>query len=87
MGYRQEVKRTFVIPAIAALCMGLVSRLLYQGLYLWTESSHLSVIISIAVGAMIYFILLLLLGGLTSEELLSFPKGRVLAGMAKKIKS
>lgn len=87
VGYRQEVKRTFVIPAIAALCMGLVSRLLYQGLYLWTESSHLSVIISIAVGAVIYFILLLLLGGLTSEELLSFPKGRVLARMAKKIKS
>lgn len=84
LGYRQEIKRTFVIPLIASLFMGAVAWAVYEGLFLLTNSKRISVIPAILVGAVVYFAFLLLLKGVTEKELRGFPKGYLLVKAAKK---
>ena len=84
LGYRQEIKRTFVIPLIASLFMGAAPWAVYEGLFLLTNSRQISVIPAILVGAVVYFVFLLLLKGVTEKELRGFPKGYLLVKAAKK---
>ncbi len=84
LGYRQEIKRTFVIPLIASLFMGAAAWAVYEGLFLLTNSKQISVIPAILVGAVVYFVFLLLLKGVTEKELRGFPKGYLLVKAAKK---
>ena len=42
-------------------------------------------VISVCVAIVIYSLALLLLGGLTENEILAMPKGRKLAGLLKKL--
>ena len=84
LGYRQEIIRTFVIPLIASLFMGAAAWAVYEGLFLLTNSRQISVIPAILVGAVVYFVFLLLLKGVTEKELRGFPKGYLLVKAAKK---
>ncbi len=86
VGYRQEVKKTFLIPGLAALCMGLAAWGIYEGLKAWTKLPSLAVIVAIVIGAMIYFVLLILFKGVSEAELRGFPKGHVLVKIAKKMR-
>ncbi len=83
-GYRQEIMGTFVIPSIAAACMGGVAWASYESLLMLTSSPKISVVIAILVAACVYFVLLLLLRGITEEELRVIPKGYLLVRLAKK---
>lgn len=84
IGYRQEILRTFVIPGIASIAMGLVAYLVYELIYGFTASMRISVLPAIAVAAVIYFVMLIILKGLTEEELRSIPKGYLIVKVAKK---
>ncbi len=81
-GYRQEIFRTFVIPLIASLIMGLVIGLLY---FLLSKAMRFEIatIIAILVGVVVYFVALLLLKGVRESEIRAFPGGNVLAAIAK----
>ena len=57
---------------------------MYEGLFLLTNSRQISVIPAILVGAVVYFVFLLLLKGVTEKELRGFPKGYLLVKAAKK---
>ncbi|MDE6845994.1 MAG: polysaccharide biosynthesis protein [Lachnospiraceae bacterium] len=85
LGYRQEVVRTFIIPFIASLVMGAAAYGIYHGLYMLLPVSRVALLIAIGIGAMIYFALILLMGGVTEKELRSFPKGTMLIHFAKKL--
>ncbi|MBO4214117.1 MAG: polysaccharide biosynthesis protein [Lachnospiraceae bacterium] len=87
--YRQEVLRTFIIPAIASAIMGIAiyyTRFglitLYSGRALVTK---IWTVLTIFVGAFVYFIFLILLKGLNAEEMLHFPKGHVLLRISRKL--
>lgn len=84
IGYRQEMTRTFAIPALASCLMGAVAWAVYEALLLLTRSPKLSVIPAILIAAVVYFALLILFRGVTEEELKGFPKGYLLVGVAKK---
>jgi len=84
--YRQEIVRTFLIPFVAAVLMGIAARLVYQGLLDCTKSPKLSVIPAIGIGAILYFALIVLLRGVTESELRGFPKGYLLVRVAKKLR-
>ncbi len=85
-GYRQEVRRTFLVPAIASAGMGGVVWLLYKlFLYLFRVNA-VAVFLSILLGAVVYGVLLLLFKGLREEEILRFPKGRMLVALARKMR-
>ena len=85
LGYRQEVVRTFIIPFIASLVMGAAAYGIYHGLYMLLPVSRVVLLIAIGIGAMVYFALILLMGGVTERELKSFPKGTMLVHLAKKL--
>ncbi len=84
VGYRQEIIGTFLIPGFAALLMGAFAWASYESLLMLTSSPRISVVIAIVLAAVVYFALLLLFRGITEEELLGFPKGRLLVKLAKK---
>lgn len=81
--YRQEIVKTFLIPAIAAGCMGAAAWAAYEGLLLMTDSPKISVVIAILLAVVVYFAMLLLLRGISEEELRGFPKGYLLVRLAK----
>lgn len=84
-GYRQEILRTFIIPGIVSVVMGLVVFLLHKSIVLLTGLNGVGVIMGIGVGAIIYFIGMVYLGGISEKDLCSLPKGRVLVRLAKKL--
>ena len=80
--YKQEIKRTFIIPLIASLIMGVVVYLVYF-LCSKTAGDIISVAISIIIGAAVYFVALLLLKGVKESEIRSFPGGHILVKIAR----
>lgn len=84
IGYRQEFVKSFGVPFIASVFMGGAAWGVYKGLYLLTSSTVISLVPAIAMGACVYFVLLIALKGMTQQELLSLPKGHLLVKAAKK---
>ncbi len=84
LGYRQEIIRTFITPALAATCMGVAAWLVYTGLHILTKSNVISLIPAILVAVVVYFVLLILFRGVDEAELRAMPKGYMLVKMAKK---
>lgn len=84
-GYRQEIKKTFLIPAVCSVLMGAVTWLVNSGLYSLCEINAVAVLTAIFVAMIVYFVAMLLLKGLTEEDLRSFPKGTTLIAVAKKL--
>ncbi len=85
IGYRQEVRRTFLVPAVSSAGMGIAVWLVYRLFEYLLRSNAIATIVAIACGVAVYGVLLLLLKGLTEEELSRFPKGRAIASLAKKL--
>lgn len=87
--YRQEMKRTFIIPIAAAAVMGFLSKALFQLLYTVMGSSTMSMLISLVISVVfaviVYFTALLAMHGLRERELKAFPKGYLLVKIAKKL--
>ena len=84
-GYKQEWKRTFLIPGLSAVVMGAAVWGAYKlTLYLFRVNA-LATIIGILVGVCVYAVVLLLLHGMTEEEIRKFPKGYLLVRIAKKM--
>ncbi|MCR5420074.1 MAG: polysaccharide biosynthesis protein [Lachnospiraceae bacterium] len=79
--YRQEIRKTFVIPLISSAIMGVVIFLMYKFMSK-SLSEMLSTIISIVTGVIVYFVALLKLKGVNEHEIRSFPGGGVLAKIA-----
>lgn len=84
-GFKQDIKKTFVFPAIAAIVMGIVVYIIYYVLYILLHSNVISLFISIAFGAFTYFVVLMKIGGVDEDELKRFPKGTLLVRVAKKL--
>ena len=84
LGYRQEIVGTFIIPTLAAICMGVTAWLVYAGMYFLTKSNVISLIPAILIAVVIYFVLLILFRGINEEELKAMPKGYMLVRVAKK---
>lgn len=82
-GYKQEIKKTFLIPLIASAVMGLMAFIFYQAMYGLTKSNVLSLFVAVILAIVIYAVLMLLLKGLSEEELLGFPKGYLIVRVAK----
>ena len=97
LGYRQEVRKTFLIPAAAALGMGVLCYVFYEGLYFIVGGIlgailpvrilvFLCLMVSVVFAAAVYFILLIRLRGVSEQELRNFPKGYVLVRYAKRLR-
>ncbi len=85
LDYRLDVIKIFIKPLFAAGVMGAVAFGVYHGLILLIPVSRIVLLVAIGVGACVYFAILLLIGGVSEEELLAFPKGALLVRLAKKL--
>ena len=85
MRYRQEFKRTFIVPILASGLMGLAAFGVYEGLYLMMKSNAVATLAACICAVIVYAVALLLLKGLREEEILGFPKGRTLLSIVKKL--
>lgn len=86
VGYRQEIVKTFLIPALASGIMGAAAWAVYEGLLLVTKSPKISVVAAVPAGACVYFVMLLLFRGVSEADLRNLPKGYLLVKAAKKLR-
>ncbi len=70
---KQDVKNVIIKPLFAAIAMGIAVHFTYKGLGMIITSNVLNMGISIIVGALVYFLLLLTQKTLTKEEQKSIP--------------
>ena len=82
--YKQEVGRTFVRPVLASAVMGAAAFFIYQGMYLLLHSNLVSLFVAVVLAAAVYFVMILLLGAVTEDELKMLPKGYLLVKIARK---
>ena len=83
--YRMDVVKLFLKPFFAALIMGAVVFGVYHGLILLIPISRLVLLAAIGIGVCVYGAVLLLIGGVSREELLAFPRGYTLVHVAEKL--
>lgn len=81
--YNQELVRTFVIPAIASIVMGIVIGLLNMALSK-AAGNVVTVFVGMGIGVVVYFVVLILLKGINERDLKSMPGGRTILTVAKK---
>ena len=85
INYQQEVRKTFLIPFLASAIMGIAVFGLYRLLMAAIKSNAVATVFSILCGAVVYGVSLLLLKGLSEEDLRAFPGGRLLVRVAKRL--
>lgn len=96
--YKQEILRTFVLPTVAAVGMGIVAFLIYKGMdklmiiagILKEETMNwfvncICLVPAVVAAVVIYFALIIKLGAVNRKELAAMPKGRTLVRMAEKV--
>lgn len=84
IGYVQEQRRTFVIPGIAAVIMGVVALVIHL-LFELFAGEKIAAVVAILAAIITYGVSLVLLGGITEDEMLDMPKGKKLVSICKKL--
>lgn len=85
LSYKQEIIRTFLLPTISSAVMGIAVYAIYIALYSFTSSNIICTTLSVAIGVIIYGVLLLLSKCVQEEDLYSIPKGDKLVAIARKL--
>ena len=83
ISYRQEIKKTFLIPLISSGVMGLAAIGIYQVFHLFAGNA-ISCILAVLAAMAVYGVLLVKLGGISEKELLGIPKGKLIVQILKK---
>lgn len=84
LALRIDWLKSVVLPAVAALAMGIAILFIYRGLSL-LASNTLATIGTILLGAIIFFICLVLSKAVGEDELYTIPKGAILIRVLKKL--
>lgn len=92
--YRQEIKKTFVLPSVCSLLMGVAAYGVYRGLAAVFPAGMLRgrlgmallVVPSVAAAMAVYGVLLEKLGAVNEEELKEMPMGTRLTRVFKKLR-
>ena len=80
----QEKKKTFVIPALASLIMGVIAVLVHLIFELFA-GPYIATIIALLAAVVTYGVAIVVLGGITEEELLGIPKGATLVTLCRRL--
>lgn len=83
--FRLEITKTFLAPLSSALWMAVAAVAVYGGLGILINSNLIRTMVSIAAAVVVYFVMFLLLKGLTKEEMFDFPMGRKMYLLARKM--
>ncbi len=84
LGYRQEIYRTFVVPALASLIMAAAAYIVYHVFHL-VFGNTFSTIIAVIAGVIVYGIGLVSFRGITQEEIAALPRGNTIIRILHRI--
>lgn len=79
-----NVAKTYFIPCLASGVMGIAVYLVYRLLFSLLHANAAATLISLCLGIVLYFILLLKMKGLTKADLEQMPKGQLIIRFAQK---
>lgn len=83
-GYRQEWRKTFLMPMLCSGIMAVLAYFLYLGLHTVTNSVFVSLMITILTAVVIYFVLMIITKTISEKELYDLPMGGRFVRLAKK---
>jgi len=82
--YRQEYRKTFVVPAAASIIMAFAAYLVYQLFHLFLGNT-VPTLIAILAGIFVYGIALVAFKGVTKAEIEKLPKGELIVKGVRKM--
>ena len=85
LAYKMDMKKTFIKPFLASAIMGVVAFFVYYGMNYLVKSNLISLMVSVPLAAIVYFVFVIKLKVITEEEIISFPKGTLIKKVAKKL--
>ncbi len=83
--FRQEKKKTFIIPAVSSLIMGTIALILIHLFELFMPQILATLLVFI-LAILMYGLLMVVLGGVTEKDLYEMPKGAKIAGILRKMR-
>ena len=83
--YRQEITRTFLIPAISSIIMGIVVFAVYR-LFNFLAGNLISTVFSCFFGSLVYLLSILKLKGIRKEELSGIPGGNLIVSIGRALR-
>lgn len=84
IGYIQEKKKAFVIPALASVIMGVIALLVHVIFELFI-SPYIATLLALVAAVITYGIAIVALGGITESELKGMPKGALLVKICRSL--
>lgn len=85
LNYKQEMLNTFVAPFAASAVMGVIAYLVYEGLLMIHCHYAIALLVAIVIAVPVYFVTIILIGGMKEEDMRKIPKGYLLVKAAKKV--
>lgn len=84
IGVKENIKMMFLLPAAAAGIMGLCARGTYMAMQLFVKSNIICLVPSIIIAVVVYAVVILKIGAVEREQILSFPKGKKIVEIAER---
>ena len=84
IGYKQEIFKTFILPLIASAIMGAITFGVYKISYMVVNINAVACMLAIFVAIVAYALSLLLIQGISEEEVLMLPKGEKIVSLLKR---
>lgn len=83
LSYRQNIVKTFVMPTLASVLMGIIVYLIYTGIMTALKQNLVALAVSVLAGVLVYAVLLLLFRCISEQELYEIPFGSKIVRIAK----
>lgn len=83
--FRLEITKTFFAPLSAAIWMAIAAVAVYGCVGFVIGSNIIRTFLAVSIAVVVYFVMFLLLRGLTKEEMFDFPMGRRMYLLARKM--
>ena len=71
--YRQEIKKTYLLPIISSIFMGIIVVIVYYGLFALTRKDLIPLILAVIIGVIVYFVIIFYFYSDHPQELSSIP--------------
>lgn len=84
--YKEDIAKTYISPLFAAVLMGIAAGGVYYGVYYLIPRNIVALAAAIVASVLVYFVILIKIGGVTEAELKAMPKGTLLVRAAKKMR-
>jgi len=85
LGYKENVAKTYIMPLFSAVVMGIAAGGVYYGIYELSGINIVSLAAAVIIAVLVYFMVLIRIGGLTKKDLKAMPKGTALVRVAQKL--